>query len=136
MNAVVDVSAAVRIALDQVSREHMGELDRFDQLITVDLYVPESTNAVWRYWRAGKISSDAGLELLERLMDLPDRVEGSRDFAQRALLLSVDHAHSAYDMLYLAQALRRDCALVSCDAALNRIAGRLGVPTVDLGLSS
>lgn len=136
MNAVVDVSAAVRITLEQVSPDHRRELDRFEELITVDLYVAESANAVWRYCRAGNLSFDEGFDLLGRLLELPNRVEESRAFAQQALRLSVDHAHAAYDMLYLAQSLRRDCALVSCDAALNRIAGRLGVMTFDLGSGS
>lgn len=131
MRAVLDVSAAIPIVLGEMTAAGRRQMTRLESTLTVDLYHSESANALWRLCKAGQLEVDAAEDLLLRLADLPDEILPASAYSQRAFRLAVQHNHPAYDMFYLACAIENQCGLVSRDKALCRIAGALGILTLD-----
>ena len=108
MKVVLDANCAVEIALNKKEGERLKALlDESDQALAPDLLVPEFVNTVWKYHQFDQLSPELFDEALTR-----SRAQKTR---------------AAYDMFYLALALREDATLLTLDTTLKKEARRAGL---------
>jgi predicted nucleic acid-binding protein len=128
MITVLDASAAVAIAMNlPESARFQSQIETSDLVIAPDLMVPEVSNAVWKYVKAGVLDSEQGGRVLERAVGLVDTFESGLILYREAYALSVDHLHPVYDALYLVLARRNNAVLATLDRRLADLASKLHI---------
>ena len=129
MKVVLDANCAIEIALNKKEGERLKALlDESDQVLAPDLLVPEFVNTVWKYHQFDQLSPELCDEALTRVLDLVETFVPSREIYRDAFALSgAQKTRAAYDMFYLALALRENAVLLTLDATLKKEARRAGV---------
>jgi predicted nucleic acid-binding protein len=118
---VLDASALVRGVLDE-SDEAARLLDQVlagaVRAHAPDLIGPESTHALLRLVRAGRMSLPTAEALVDGMSSLPLQRHASRALARYALPFALDKELSAYDAFYAVLADGLGAQLVTADARL------------------
>ena len=129
MKVVLDANCAIEIALNKKEGERLkARLDQADQVLAPDLLVPEFVNTLWKYHQFDQLSLELCDEALTCLLDLVDTFVPSREIYRDAFALSrAQKTRAAYDMFYLALALRENALLLTLDGTLKKEARRAGV---------
>jgi predicted nucleic acid-binding protein len=129
VKVVLDANCAIEIALNKKEGERLkARLDQTDQVLAPDLLVPEFVNTLWKYHQFDQLSLELCDEALTRLLDLVDTFVPSREIYRDAFALSrAQKTRAAYDMFYLALALRENALLLTLDGTLKKEARRAGV---------
>lgn len=129
MRVVLDANAAVEVALDGKSAERLSAmLSQSEEVIAPELLIPEIVNAVWKYHQFAEFDLGKCDKLIELSVGLIDRFVPNREIYREAFALSrIQKSRAAYDMFYLALALREDAVLLTLDATLKKEAKRAGI---------
>lgn len=129
MKVVLDANCAIEIALNKKEGERLKALlDASDQVLAPDLLVPEFVNVLWKYHQFDQLSLELCDQALTVLLDLVEVFVASPQLYRRAFALSrAQKTRAAYDMFYLALALREDAVLLTLDGTLKKEARRAGV---------
>ena len=129
MKVVLDANCAIEIALNKKESERLKVLlDESDQVFAPDLLVPEFVNTLWKYHQFEQLSVELCDQALTRMLDLVDTLVPSRELYREAFALSrAQKTRAAYDMFYLALALRENATLLTLDTTLKKEARRAGV---------
>jgi predicted nucleic acid-binding protein len=128
MIAVLDVCGAMEILF------RTSKMEKFNNIIvnasmrlSSDLYVPELTNVLWKYNKAGILSADECSQYIARGIKLVDRFIDSRIIWAEAFAESVKNKHSAYDLFYAIIARRYNGVLVTNDSELSTICKKMNI---------
>jgi predicted nucleic acid-binding protein len=127
--AVLDASAAVEVLL--LGNRASPVLELLEECLVVlvpELFHSEVANALWKYVRAGDLSAEEAISLLETSFGLPDRVVPDRELAEEALAAAISTNHPVYDLLYASLARRHGCTVVTMDGRLAKLLGEMGIP--------
>ena len=129
MRVVLDANAAVEVALEGKSAERLSAmLSQSEEVIAPELLIPEIVNAVWKYHQFAEFDLGKCDKLIELSVGLIDRFVPNREIYREAFALSrIQKSRAAYDMFYLALALREDAVLLTLDATLKKEAKRAGI---------
>jgi predicted nucleic acid-binding protein len=129
VKVVLDANCAIEIALNKKDGDRLKALlDESDQVLAPDLLVPEFVNTLWKYHQFNQLSPELCDEALTRMLDLVETIVPSRELYRDAFALSrAQKTRAAYDMFYLALALRENAVLLTLDATLKKEARRAGV---------
>ena len=129
MKVVLDANCAIEIALNKKEGERLKALlDESDQVLAPDLLVPEFVNALWKYHQFNQLSPELCDEALTVLLNLVETFVPSTQIYRDAFALSrAQKTRAAYDMFYLALALRENAVLLTLDGTLKKEARRAGV---------
>ncbi len=129
MRVVLDANAAVEVALEGKSAERLSAmLSQSEEVIAPELLVPEIVNAVWKYHQFAEFDIGKCEKLIELAVGLVDRLISHRELYREAFALSrAQKSRAAYDMFYLAVALREDAVLLTLDGTLKKEAKRAGI---------
>jgi predicted nucleic acid-binding protein len=129
VKVVLDANCAIEIALNKKEGERLKTLlEESDQVLAPDLLVPEFVNTLWKYHQFDQLSPELCDEALTRMLDLVDSFVPSREIYRDAFALSrAQKTRAAYDMFYLALALRESAVLLTLDGTLKKEARRAGV---------
>jgi len=129
VKVVLDANCAIEIALNKKESERLKVLlDESDQVFAPDLLVPEFVNTLWKYHQFEQLSVELCDQALTRMLDLVDTLVPSRELYREAFALSrAQKTRAAYDMFYLALALRENATLLTLDTTLKKEARRAGV---------
>ncbi len=129
MRVVLDANAAVEVALEGKSAERLSAmLSQSEEVIAPELLVPEIVNAVWKYHQFAEFDLGKCEKLIELAVGLVDRLISHRELYREAFALSrAQKSRAAYDMFYLAVALREDAVLLTLDSTLKKEAKRAGI---------
>ena len=129
MKSVLDTNCALEIALNKTDASRLKTLlDESDAVLAPDLIIPEYVNALWQLHRLSLLSLALCQEAMELLFDLVGTFVPSREIYREAFALSrIQKSRAAYDMFYLALALREDAILLTLDATLKKEAKRAGI---------
>ena len=129
MKVVLDANCAIEIALNKKEGERLKALlDEADQVLAPDLLVPEFVNTLWKYHQFDQLSLELCDQALTVLLNLVETFVPSTQIYRDAFALSrAQTARAAYDMFYLALALREDAVLLTLDGTLKKEARRAGV---------
>ena len=129
MKVVLDASCALEIALNKRDADHLRDLlEQSAEALAPDLLIPEFVNGLWKLHQL----SDLDLEMCDQALDiLPDLVNvlvSSAELSREAFALSrTQKTRAAYDMFYLALALRENAILLTLDGTLKKEARRVGI---------
>jgi predicted nucleic acid-binding protein len=103
-------------------------LSRSEEVIAPELLVPEIVNAIWKYHQFAEFDLDKCEKILELAIGLVDRLISHKEIYREAFVLSrAQKTRAAYDMFYLALALREDAVLLTLDGTLKKEARRAGI---------
>jgi predicted nucleic acid-binding protein len=129
VKVVLDANCAIEIALNKKEGERLkAVLDESDEVLAPDLLVPEFVNTIWKYRQFDQLSLDLCEEALTRLLDLVETFVPSTEIYRDAFALSrAQKTRAAYDMFYLALALRENAILLTLDGTLKKEARRAGI---------
>jgi len=121
VNAVViDASIAVKWVIEEEGTSQSLELRRRAKLMAPELLVAECANILWRKVRLNELSKDEAL-LAARLLQAADiEFTPTRSLLEAATRIAIELDHPAYDCLYLALAIERDCLFVTADVRFLR----------------
>lgn len=118
---VIDAAVAIKWVVDEPGTEQALELRRQARLVAPDLLVAECANVLWKKVRRGELLRDEAL-LAARLLQAADiELLPTRSLLEAATRIAIDLQHPAYDCVYLALAVERDCQLVTADQRLLRL---------------
>jgi predicted nucleic acid-binding protein len=85
------------------------------KLIAPELLAPECANILWKKIQRRELSKDEAF-LVARLLQAGEiEILPTRSFLEAATRLAVELDHPAYDCVYLALAVERDCRFVTAD---------------------
>jgi len=129
VKVVLDANCAIEIALNKKEGERLKALlDESDRVLAPDLLVPEFVNTLWKYHQFTQLSLSLCDEALKVLLELVETFVPSTEIYRDAFALSrAQKTRAAYDMFYLALALRENAVLLTLDATLKKEARRAGV---------
>ena len=129
MRVVLDANAAVEVALEGKAAGLLSAvLAQSEEVIAPELLVPEIVNAVWKYHQFAEFDLGKCEKILELAVGLVDRLISHRAIYREAFALSrAQKSRAAYDMFYLALALREDAVLLTLDGTLKKEAKRAGI---------
>ncbi|MFQ5710080.1 MAG: type II toxin-antitoxin system VapC family toxin [bacterium] len=129
---VLDASAAIGIALGRSQAAFCADLlSKADWVIAPDLFVPEVTNAFWKYHQFENLPLDVCEEMLELTMALSDDFVESSGMYKEAFALACSTHHPVYDTLYLVLARRENGMLLTLDQKLQQLAKKHSVKVAE-----
>ena len=117
MTLVVDASVATKWVLSEPDSERADALFDEDSLAAPRLWLVETANVLWKYWRRGRITEDEVTERLRILSTLPIEAIDDLRLLDMAVGFAVSLGHPVYDCIYLAAAVTGDAVLVTADHA-------------------
>jgi predicted nucleic acid-binding protein len=121
MNAfVIDASIALKWVVEEDGTEDALALRGRAKLLAPELLTAECANVLWKKVRRSELSQDEAL-LAARLLQVSDiELLPTRSLLEAATRLAVTLDHPAYDCVYIALAIERDCRFVTADGRLIR----------------
>ena len=112
---VIDASIAVKWVVEEDGTEKALALRGRSKLIAPELLVAECANIFWKKKQRDELSQDEAL-LAARLLQASDvELLPTRALLESATRIAIELDHPAYDCLYVALAIERDCRFVTAD---------------------
>lgn len=120
---VVDASIAVKWVVEEEGTAPALTLRQRAKLVAPELLVAECANILWKKVQRRELSKDEALLAARLLQGAEIELSPTRSLLEAATRLAVELDHPAYDCLYLALAIEKDCRFVTAD---ERFLRRLG----------
>ena len=98
--------------------ESMAVLNTSPSILVPDSFRAEFTNVAWQWMRRMNLPLHIGITALSNADTLVTRVTSSAELWERALTLSVEANHPAYDTLFIALAESADTRVITYDSRL------------------
>lgn len=121
---VIDASIAVKWVIEEDGTPEALALRRHDRLMAPELLVAECANILWKKTARKELSKTEAL-LAARLLEGSEiELLPTRSLLEAAARLAIDLDHPAYDCLYLALAIEKDCRFATADERFVRKIGQ------------
>jgi predicted nucleic acid-binding protein len=112
---VIDASIAVKWVVEEAGTPQALVLRQRAKLIAPELLVAECANILWKKVQRQELSKGEAL-LAARLLQAGEiELVPTRSLLAAATRIAIELDHPAYDCLYLALAVGRDCQFVTAD---------------------
>ncbi len=119
MPLAIDASVANKWVIDERdTQQALALCDR--DLVAPDLLVSECCNILWKVAQRGEIKPALAFQKTDNLLSEPVTLVASSGLARRALEITLELGHPAYDACYLAAAEMHGTRLVRADTRLLR----------------
>jgi len=115
---VIDASVAIKWAVAEPLSEQALWVLSNARLIAPDLLIAECANILWKKVARGQIDNETAIFAAGGIMKTDIELLPMRQNMAAAVKLAIDLNHPAYDCLYLALAVERDCKFVTADTRL------------------
>jgi predicted nucleic acid-binding protein len=122
MVIVPDVSGITQVLF------HMEKYEVFDNLlqnadlvVAPDVYIPELTNTLWKYYSSKKLTKEVCEQYIQKGIYYIDRFVDCCDLWHESFSAGINNKHSIYDMFYMVTARRNNGVLLTNDSALATI---------------
>jgi predicted nucleic acid-binding protein len=120
---VIDASVAIKWVAPEALSEHAVALLEGPRLAAPDLLVAECANILWKKVARNEMEGEAAIVAAQAIERVEIELVPMRLLLTESLKLALELDHPAYDCLYLALALARDCRFVTADGRLvNKLA--------------
>lgn len=120
---VIDASIAIKWVVEEEGTSRALALRPRAKLIAPELLVAECSNILWKKVRRNELSKGEAV-LAARLLETAEiELLPTRSLLEPATRIAIELDHPAYDCLYLALAVDRDCPFVTADHRLLRKLG-------------
>jgi predicted nucleic acid-binding protein len=128
MIAILDVSGAIEILLKKEKKEKFEQtFKNASWVVSPDLFVPEISNVLWKYYKAKVISHEDCIQFVEDGINMVDDFIDGGELWKEALGEGIKYDHSMYDMYYAVSARRNDAILITNDGPLAKICKELRI---------
>lgn len=119
---VIDASIAVKWVIEEDGTAEALALRArpLDRLIAPELLPAECANILWKKVRRRELTEDEALFAARLLQAVDIELLPTRSLLEAATRLAVALDHPAYDCLYIALAVERDCRFITADERLLR----------------
>ena len=116
MNTVViDASIAIKWVIEEDGTAPALMLGQRARIIAPELLVAECANILWKKVRLNELSEDEARLAARLLQAAPIEFATTRSLLEPATRIAIELDHPAYDCLYLALAIERDCRFATAD---------------------
>lgn len=120
---VVDASVAVKWVVEEDGTAEALTLRRRAKLIAPAPLTAECANILWKKVQRDELSKDEALLAARLLQAANIEFVSARSLLVAATRIALEINHPAYDCLYLALAIERDCLFVTADERFLRKLG-------------
>ncbi len=127
---VIDASIAVKWVVDEDGTPQALKLRQRTRLIAPELLVAECASILWKKVRRDELSIEEALLAARLLQAAEIELFPTRLLLEPATLIAIELDHPAYDCIYLALAVERDCKFVTADNTLLRKLDQSRQPTL------
>jgi predicted nucleic acid-binding protein len=117
---VIDASIAVKWVVEENGTPQALRLRQRMKLIAPELLIAECANILWKKVQCGELSKDEALLAARLLQAAEIELLPTRILLEPATRIAIELDHPAYDCVYLALAVERDCRFVTADQRLLR----------------
>jgi predicted nucleic acid-binding protein len=117
---VIDASIAVKWVVEENGTPQALRLRQRMKLIAPELLIAECANILWKKVQRGELSKDEALLAARLLQAAEIELLPTRILLEPATRIAIELDHPAYDCVYLALAIERDCRFVTADQRLLR----------------
>ena len=121
---VIDASIAVKWVVEESGTPEALALRQLAMLTAPDLLVPECANILWKKVQRKELLRDEALLAARLLQGAEIELLPTRSLLAPATRLAIELDHPAYDCLYLALAVEKNCRFVTADERLVRKIGQ------------
>ena len=122
---VIDASVALKWVVEEPGTPEALALRQKAKLVAPELLLVECANILWKKVRRGELSQEEAWLAARLLQAAEVELLPTRALLEAATRLAVELDHPAYDCLYLAMAVERDCPFVTADDRfLRKLASR------------
>ena len=112
---VIDASIAVKWVVEEDGTPEALALRQKSKLIAPELLVAECANILWKKVQRSELSKAEALLAARLLQGAEIELLPMRSLLEAATHMSIEIDHPAYDCLYLAVAIQRECQFVTAD---------------------
>jgi predicted nucleic acid-binding protein len=117
---VIDASIAIKWVVEEEGTEAALALRNKAELIAPDLIIAECANILWKKVQRDELSGSEALIAARLLQSGNVEILATRSLLEMATRLAIELGHPAYDCIYLALAIQRDCRFVTADKSFVR----------------
>jgi predicted nucleic acid-binding protein len=117
---VIDASIAVKWVVEEEGTPQALRLRQRMKLIAPELLAAECANILWKKVQRGELAKDEAVLAARLLQAAEIELVPTRVLLEPATRLAIELDHPAYDCIYLALAIERDCRFVTADQRLLR----------------
>jgi predicted nucleic acid-binding protein len=120
---VVDtmVFAYALLGVEEFRQDATAILEQADTISVPDSFRVEMTNVLWQWIKHRGVSIETALQVMDDTESLIGRTLSGENLWERALVLSVNSNHPAYDTYFIAAAEMENAQVVSFDKKLKAI---------------
>ena len=115
------VFAYALLGVEEFRKDATEILERMDTITVPDSFRVEMANVLWQWVNHRKISLEIALQIMDDAESLIGLTISGTDLWERALALSVESNHPAYDTYFIAAAEMENSQVVSFDKKLKAI---------------
>lgn len=117
---VIDASIAIKWVVEEPGTAEALSLLGKAQLIAPELLAAECANILWKKVRGRELSREEALLAARLLQGAALELLPIRSLLEPAARIAIELDHPAYDCVYIALALDKDCRFVTADERLVR----------------
>jgi predicted nucleic acid-binding protein len=129
MTVILDASGAMEIIRSTEKAGRFSDLLKSASLrLSPDLYVPELSNTLRKYYTAKIYTEEQCHKYIEAGISLVDHFVDSKELWQEAFREAINNNHSVYDLFYVIAARRHNGTLITNDGPLVAICEKLQIP--------
>jgi predicted nucleic acid-binding protein len=117
---VIDASIAIKWVVEEHGTPEALILRQKARLIAPELLVAECANILWKKVKRNELLKEEALLAARLLQGAEIELFPTRSLFEAATRMSIEIDHPAYDCLYLAVAVEKECLFVTADESLLR----------------
>jgi predicted nucleic acid-binding protein len=115
------VFAYALLGVETFREDATAILEQADTISVPDSFRAEMANVLWQWTRHRKVTIDTALQVMDDIEGLIGRTLSGESLWERALVLSVDTNHPAYDTFFIAAAEMEETSVISFDKKLKAV---------------
>lgn len=112
---VVDASIATKWVVEEEGTAEALIIRRRAKLIAPELLIAECANILWKKVARDELSKEEALLAARLLQAAEIEMPPTHQLMEPATRLALELGHPAYDCVYIALAVERQCRFVTCD---------------------
>ena len=117
---VIDASIAIKWVIEEPGTPEALKLRHRAKLVAPDLLVAECANILWKKFARHELSRDEAILAARLLQGADVELLPTLSLLENATELAIELNHPAYDCVYLALAIAKNCEFVTADKRLIR----------------
>jgi len=112
---IIDASIAVKWVIEEKGTPEALTLRRQAKLLAPELLVAECANILWKKVQRDELSKEEAILAARLLQAAEIELLPTRSLLDAATRTAIELDHPAYDCLYLALAIERNCRFITAD---------------------